>query len=278
MLSKNVSLWVIPWLVGIGCHGQTVAPQKVEESLDIKIGFLIERFKDPNDTVRYNARVRLIEIGEPAVPFLTKIIKQSQNEEQRLNALWALKRIDKPQDVVPTLAAALLDDMSWRVRLAAAAGLRGLQYPVTLHALIQAIGDESPHVRAEAISSLGTLGGEAVSAVAELATVAARDTSEHVRQCTVRALAAIGDPAIAELINQLEAPQEFLRYHAAYALELLARPGATPELTWQAVPALIKALEDKSTLVQSAAATALAVIATPEALRAVEEVEVKKNG
>jgi Ricin-type beta-trefoil lectin domain-like/HEAT repeats/HEAT repeat len=109
--------------------------------------------------------------------------------------------------------------------------------------------------RREAAVKLGDLGAKAGSAVADLAALLRKDSSESVRLAAAEALGKIGPGARAGLPQLIEALQkdEFPLVHAA-AAEALGRLGADAR---DALPALTQALDSKFPAVAVAAKNAI---------------------
>jgi HEAT repeat protein len=140
---------------------------------------------------------------------------------------------------LPALEAALVspdpDARWWAVAsLARIAGDRA----TTL--LLNAAAGADPDLRAAAIYGLGR---HAAPTAMPLLIQSLDDPSEYLARLAVDALIAIGKPAVPSLIETLEhSPQPRVRANAARALALIADTSA--------IPALFRALEDESSLVQ----------------------------
>jgi hypothetical protein len=173
-------------------------------------------------------------------------------------------------------------DLGVDVRRQAAGALAKLDAPDALDALVDALEDEAPSVRAAAAEALGARGDDC--AVADLAWVAASPVEpDGVRAAARQALGRLGAPGTAELFtgalidrgggldDAREAVEAALsregdvavRAVVEQALDYLACPGDEPcaraerVVDWvgrRAVPTLIAALGDAPTRAQAAAA------------------------
>lgn len=115
------------------------------------------------------------------------------------NASWALRKIG-PR-ALPAITSAIVDG-NQRVRLSAtgiiathlALGQMSAMPGETLAALIGALSDHDPDVRATAARALGDAGPAAKSAIERLQKIVASDPTDYVRSAAVQALDKIGRP------------------------------------------------------------------------------------
>ncbi len=124
--------------------------------------------------------------------------------------------------------------------------------PATVPALVAALDDRDPEVRAAAAWALGALGGAAEPAVPGLAG-SLRDEQEAVRTAAAQALGALGPrarSAAPALFAALDDPRAGVRAAAAQAL-------ARVELTAESVSSLSKALGNPDAYVRAFAAWSL---------------------
>jgi HEAT repeat protein len=113
---------------------------------------------DPDPDRRFEARLELMALGEPAVPYLGAALRGDEPETRRE-------------------AAGALAGLATRVRVGDA-----------IPALIEALRDPDPHVRHEAVAALRWAGPQAREAVSALREAAAADPDHRVREIAARAL------------------------------------------------------------------------------------------
>jgi HEAT repeat protein len=115
------------------------------------------------------ARLRLIEIGEPAAVILAERLQtgDAAAKQAAATALWGMG--SKGRGAVPALAAALADPER-EVRLAAvmALGNMGADAAPAVPALVEALTDDEGEVRQWAIKALGAIGPAASDALPAL--------------------------------------------------------------------------------------------------------------
>jgi HEAT repeat protein len=179
-----------------------------------------------------------------------RLALQDTEEPVRRAAEGALRTVGPPKKTeVPALAAAL-GDPSARVR-AESALARAALGPQALEAvpdLMRARKDASPEVRKNALAALAANGVDARAGVHELCE-ALNSADVAVRTRAALTLAGLGSeaaPAVPVLVSLLNDPKV-----GAYAARALAGVGE------DAVPALLRLLEDGSALTRKAAVKAL---------------------
>jgi HEAT repeat protein len=149
----------------------------------------------------------------------------------------ALAQIDATH--LPALADALTTGDS-EARWWAACALARIADPGAISALLAASADPDANVRAAVLQALGQ--HRAPEAVTPLL-FALADSSSYLARLATDALIHIGQPAVPALIRVLENDAEsHIRVHAARALALIGDTSA--------IPALFRALEDDSVMVQ----------------------------
>jgi HEAT repeat protein len=140
------------------------------------------------------------------------------------------------------IVAAEADVRFWAVR-----GLWANGSTTAVEMLIQALSDGEEMVRSGAALALGELkAGAAVEGLGRLLSSDASESGNHAAD----ALAKIGQPAAAVLIEAIQDERPWVRVRAAKAL--------VPVESKQAIPALFKALDDDSYVVRHHAEEALA--------------------
>jgi HEAT repeat protein len=158
-----------------------------------------------------------------------EMIRLGQQGEEGMATLRALLASDK------------VDVRFWALR-----GLWANGSPEAVKLLIGAVEDKAEMVRSGAAFALGELGDEAaVEPLLQLLINDASETGDHAAD----ALAKIGQPAAAGLIEALKQAEAGVRVRAARAL--------VPIQSRQAIGPLFYALEDESYMVRHYAETAL---------------------
>lgn len=127
---------------------------------------LLAELRGPDPQKSGEARLKLLQIGEPAAPALAELLRSGTPADRiaAANTLWGMG--PRGRAAVPELAAAL--------------------------------SDPDPELRNAAAMACQTMGATAAAAVPEL-TKAISDRDQRVRQAAVKALAAIGPPALSAL-------------------------------------------------------------------------------
>lgn len=198
---------------------------------------LIQVLQDNRKRIQERAITVLVKIGEPVVPLLLKALTDA-NSDIRAGIVVVLGELGDERAVAP---------------------------------LCQALQDEDPGVQWRAAEALGKL--RVVSAVEPLTSLLA-DPSGWVPRVVIRALGAIGEPAIDPLIQLLKKDltsgirgytRTDKRRRAVklriYAIQELGKIGNP-----RAVDPLIQMLQNKNQGIQDAAAIALGKIGDPRAI------------
>jgi HEAT repeat protein len=232
----------------------------------------------PDAAEAEDARKTLVNIGAPAVPALIAVLRQ----QPALGSVLA--QIGRP--AVPALRDTLQNpDADFRRASASVLGLMGPEADDAVANLMNRLGDEDTRVGAQAAKALGAIGseeavsalvealeqvgvrGQAIVALGKLGPKAARATPRLVAfQKDTRlaptageALAAIGPPALEQVVRGMTGDDAETRLCSARAL------------TWfgaeTAVPRLVEALGSDRDEVRANAAEALAMLG-PAAKRA----------
>ncbi len=204
--------------------------------------------------VSHNAKFTLAEIGEAAVPALSRALK-SKSEDVQVAAAIALGEIGKEAKAsVPALIAALKDP-DWQVRSYAAEALGeiGKEARASVPLLIALLKeDETRDVRWKAAAALGKIGAEPQKAVPAL--IAALKEDGSVNNYATWSLGSFGKAAVPALIGVLKAKNEEIRSRAIFALVLIGKDAEA------AAPDLLFALKNKNPQIRARAAVALAQI------------------
>jgi HEAT repeat protein len=205
---------------------------------------LLPFLKDPK--LRIDTAASLGEIGD--VRAVGALLTELSDPEQqfRTRAIWALQRIGQP--AVPQLLQALRSPDVYVAR-AAAQAFEAIPSAQSVPALVAAIGSSDGKVRASAAQALGWQGNEA----AIPALIAALGHSDwRVVDGAIDSLAAIGRPAIDDLMKVMQSSPTTIAYNASRALARMVVVGAVSP-----VDTLIQALGSPSSQLRKWAAVTL---------------------
>jgi HEAT repeat protein len=157
-----------------------------------------------------------------AVPTLLAALDDSDPFVQK-SAAEALGEIDDPRGLEPLLK--LLDlrrKVSWQVRGAAARALARLKSPRAVPSLVRALNHPDDHVQTCAAEALGRMKARAAVTALCLALLDEKNHSAHSRGAVAIALGRIGDAeAVPYLIKALEDSQVYVQRRAVEALAML---------------------------------------------------------
>ncbi len=180
---------------------------------------LARRLDDSRVAVKDRAIATLAKRGEKAVASLSDVLKQSKSEQARLNAVWALTRID---GAAPRTSVRLaLSDDSDQVRQAACHSAGIHRDADAYDGLAKCLEGESPHLRRKAATALGQLGTK--NAVLRLLDGLGESPDRSLEHALIYALIEIGDAdslrkAIVKLSTQAE--ETAIRKHRAALIAL----------------------------------------------------------
>ena len=252
-----------PWFTdtdcGRACFALAVIGSPMSNVVTALVGVLGRT--DVSEFVQWSAAGALRIVGEPAsvaVPMLMEIFRDSRKSARvRMQAAYTLAAIGEiDRDIVPLFkerlqdkdpwirvySARLLGEMAelpkptvpewlnnawgeWMLRPYFSKELGTMANPTetVVPALIQALDDDSHHVRRMAAYALAKTGKQAEAAVPALIQTMKTD---DVGGVAAEALVKIGQPAISALIDATSDADEILHRHAIYALGKMDAPEA----------------------------------------------------
>jgi hypothetical protein len=217
----------------------------------------------------------LTQVADRALPFMVELLTDSE-ESCRYAAARALARYGPPEaQLAPALAAAL-NDPSLQVRIQVAPTLAACQpgrKSEAIAALLAVLAN--PELTSDVCAALSQIGGDAVAPLLPLL----RQHEGPAQLPSIRALAAIGEPSLPGLRQELRGPSAAGRSGAARGLGLLAGQAQS------AFEDLVAVLDDGTGEVRYSAAQALVRIdasragaAVPHLVAGLESAEVCVRG
>jgi HEAT repeat protein len=215
---------------------------------------LLQALEDPDFSVRERAAAALGQLGSEAAILGLLQALEHPNSNVRGSAAETLGKLGS-EAAIPGLLQALEDpDSSVRERAAAALGQLGSEAAIL--GLLQALEDPDSSVRERAAAALGQLGSEA--AILGLLQ-ALDDPNSNVRMTAAEALGKIGSERSAIALEQiLQTRGVDLRQIAVEALgKIAAEESLTPLTKAFIIRSLMKALEDKYSVVRQKSIEAL---------------------
>ncbi len=190
---------------------------------------LATRLADSRFAVRDRAVATLARAGDAAVPALTEALTH-RDRQARLQAVWALTRIDTP--AAHTVIRRALADADAGVRQAAARSVFTTRDSGAADGLRRQLADSHASVRREAAAALGRLdASDAVAAL--LGALAAPDLDRTLEHALIYALIEIDEPNAT--LAALERPQPAVRRGALLALDQMS---GSPLVPGQVLPLL----------------------------------------
>jgi len=166
---------------------------------------------------------KLVSLGEAAFPALRALLDSPDTDRR----WWALSVLAQNEQVDVDWLLAALDDQAAEVRQCAALGLCAHPAPKSVPALIGALQDPDSMVSTLAANALAAIGEAAVPALLDLVEDASLAASKSVAAQTarlnaMRALAAIADPrAIPAMMAALKEGSTVMQHWAETGLENL---------------------------------------------------------
>ena len=168
-----------------------------EDKPDIPRLMIELRGSDPQASGQ--ARLMLLQLGEPAVPALAELLRSGTPADRiaAANLLWGMGQ--RARAAVPELAATLADpDPGLRVAVAMALQNMGAVAAPAVPALTKAISDRDLSVRQTAVKALGAIGPSARAALPALTRVLRRGSWPEAEEA-VRRIRGLEPGALVEL-------------------------------------------------------------------------------
>jgi HEAT repeat protein len=212
-------------------------------------------------SIKFNSISVLGELGEKSVDGIPKLISCLDDQDWSIirEAARALGKIgNKAENAISRLSELLTnEEESIRKESAIALGKIGSPSPGSLAALVNTLTDKSEIVRTEAVIAIGELGSDAYEAIPDLMK-SIKDISWTVRTASAQSISKIGKDttkAIPSLIIALQDKDWRVRYRVVNTLIQIGEP---------AIPNLLNELDNKNPIVRSGAIEALGEIRKPD--------------
>jgi len=260
-LARVKTLTVIPSSAVMRYQNQTVAPTQVRAELGVDV-VLMGNFLKAGDRLRVTAQ--LVDAAGGGMLWSEKIDTDASDVltiQDRISQRILAGVSGGQPSVDPT---ALLKDESEENRIDAVRTLTFSHDPRALLALVEALGDPSLKVKAEAVQAMVTLGDQATGPVIRMLNDAMDEGDKLTARFAAKALGLIGDRSISPvLIEMLKGEDKFVACESALAL---GRLGET-----KAVPELVALLEEPNGNLRFAAAEALGQLCDASAYSALQK-------
>jgi|GEM_PF-302598 len=183
------------------------------EELESVVAEYIEQLLSPDEEVRIAAESYLIELGETAIPFLERVLRDQNDNPEVLRGVVArlLGRIGSPA-AIPALLHSLATDEDSFVRIGAlqSLGKIGPKEQEVIDAVRQALFDSNDDVKIEAANVLGSFGEAAANEAAiDLLLLSGSSNTRFAWECRMAAMAIspgiipLKDDTISILIDRL---------------------------------------------------------------------------
>jgi len=244
----------------------------VDKETQARVMELVQKFKDPDVTVRWKAAVALLQLGPSAKDAVPALLEAIDDEAASVAeaAAQSYRKITgkeppppKPKTPpAPKVLPAVLnlieqlksEDTFARWRAVLALGELGEKAASAAAPLVELLDDSDDNVRWTAATSLGKIGPAARDAVPALAAALSDRDDSVIHRHAAAALARIGPAARAAVPGLIGALRDKDSNVREEVVDALVRIGAA------AVPTLIEALQDEDERVRFEAADALTKI------------------
>lgn len=232
--SDNVAYWVSCALAKLG---KSVVPR------------LIALLSNHNWLKRSAAAKTLVRIGDSSVKPVLKALSSSDSDTRywAIYILGELRREGTAESLIPFLRC---EDVNLICR--AIASLTSLGFKGAIPVFVELLGHKEESVRLASIEGLATFGDYSVKPLTDLL-----ESNERVcRVSATASLALVGDVALKSIFDKLKEESGELRFWAVRALERFDNPAI--------IPVLVDLLDDDSTDIRLAAASALKSYVLPD--------------
>lgn len=243
---KNFLKFFLGCLILAGFCTTAFAEKAKKKDLKAEIKENIEMTRD--EATRFEANDRLIEIGKPALPYLSPLLNDSDDNIKR-NTIRIIGEIGDSSSIKP-LIELLGKETDAKVKRSIFYALGNLKAKEAIPFLKDALSDKDTLVRSDAAYNLGKIGD---ATIIDTLGKLLKDKEDRVRASVVEALNNIGTvKALPYLREMIKDKNEKIRVKAAYGL---GKHGGEED-----GKVLIDALNDKSADVRRFAASALGEI------------------
>lgn len=260
-LANVRSVKVMPSSAVARYQSEIVAPARIRAELGVD-AVLMGNFLKAGERLRVTAQ--LIDAAGGGILWSEKIDADAEDVlaiQDRISQRIIAGVSGEGRAVDPTQ---LLKDDNEEIRVDAVRTLKFSHDPRALSALVEALGDASLKVKAEAVQAIVSLGDQATGPVIRLLNDATDEGDNLTARFAAKALGMIGDRTISPmLIEMLKGDDKFVACESALAL---GRLGET-----MALPDLIALLEEQNGNVRFAAAEALGEICDTAAYDALQK-------
>ena len=246
---KNFLKFFLGCLILVSFCTVGFAEKAKKKVLKAEIKENIEMTRD--EATRFEANDRLIEIGKPALPYLSPLLNDSDDNIKR-NTIRIIGEIGDSSSIKP-LIELLGKETGAKVKRSIFYALGNLKAKEAIPFLKDALSDKDTLVRSDAAYNLGKIGDAGDATIIDTLGKLLKDKEDRVRASVVEALNNIGTAkALPYLREMIKDKNEKIRVKAAYGL---GKHGGEED-----GKVLIDALNDKSADVRRFAASALGEI------------------
>jgi len=195
---------------------------------------LIKLMSEPGHGISHTAAYSLGEIGSPSVPYILDILRSEDEQLRNFAAQMSVRRVPSELNLEEQLLGIIQDS------------------------------EEKLTTRRSAIEALSSLKLNNPESVIDVLVAKLGESQGNIGSAATHTLGRIGPMAAPKVMKAFQSKNTLARSWSTYAIKLMHPP------VKEAVPGLIKLLNDKEATVRYGAKSALERIGTPEALDAVK--------